>query len=94
MSTEIVDVPAESRYVLLVDGERCGYAEYELGADSIRFTHTVVDKDRRGEGLGEHLVRGTLDAVRSNTDLRVIPICPFMDSWINDHPEYQELEQR
>lgn len=41
----------------------------------------------------EQLVRGALDHVRT-LDLRVLPICPFVQAWMSRHPDYIDLDYR
>lgn len=94
MATHVVHNPTRSRYELTVDGEDVGSTHYRVEGNTIRFSHTEVDTERREGGLGGQLVRGTLDQVRAETDYRVVPECPFMRSWIQKHPEYQDLLER
>lgn len=94
MATEVVHKPTRSRYELVVDGDDVGSAHYRIEGNTITFAHTEVDTERREGGLGGQLVRGVLDQVRQETDYRVVPQCPFMNSWIQKHPDYQELLER
>ena len=67
---------------------------YDVVGDEIRFTHTEIEPARRGAGLGAQLVQGALDDVRSETSLRVVPMCPFVVDWVDEHVDYQELLTR
>jgi predicted GNAT family acetyltransferase len=40
------------------------------------------------------MVQGVLDAIRTKTTYRVVAACPFVVSWLEEHPEYHELEER
>ena len=40
------------------------------------------------------VVQGALDDVRANTDLRVVPLCPFVVDFVEDHVDYRELLDR
>ena len=82
---------AESRYEARLDGELAGYAEYELDGETIVFTHTVVEEQYEGRGVGSTLARMALDDVRANGGRRVVPQCRFIESWIDKHPEYHAL---
>jgi predicted GNAT family acetyltransferase len=81
----------ESRYEAWVDGEVAGYSEYELDEGRIVFTHTVVRDEYEGQGVGSTLARRALDDVRADGARRVVPRCPFIRSWIEKHPDYQDL---
>lgn len=94
MPTEVVNDPPMNRYELLVDGVQVGLTDYVLGDGTITFVHTEVDPSRQEKGLGSELVRGALNLVRAETDLRVIAKCPFTAAFIESHPEYQDLLTR
>ena len=52
--------------------------------------HTEVDEEREGEGVASALVAAALDAER--TAVRpVVPLCPFVRSYIERHTEYADL---
>jgi predicted GNAT family acetyltransferase len=86
--------PDAERYVLL-DGEKMlGLLDYYVSGNTIHFTHSEIDPDRRNAGLGSQLVQETLDQVREQTGYRVDPACPFMADWLVEHPDYGELTQR
>jgi predicted GNAT family acetyltransferase len=88
---EISNNESESRYEAYVDGELAGFSAYELGPRLIRFTHTEVDDAYEGHGVGSALAKGALDDVRRDGTRKVIPLCPFIKKWIEDHPDYQDL---
>ena len=95
MSTEnselqIDDNTADSRYTVTRDGESVGVAEYERSGGTITFTHTVVDEEAEGQGVGSALIQYALDEAREQK-LTVVPECRFVASFISDHPEYQDL---
>jgi predicted GNAT family acetyltransferase len=83
--------PAEQRYEAHLDGELAGFAEYQLTDALVIFTHTQVDPSFEGKGVGSTLARFALDDVRSAGTRRVLPLCPFIKSWIGHHPEYADL---
>jgi predicted GNAT family acetyltransferase len=86
----VTDAPDEHRFEARIDGELLGVAEYRLGEGEITFTHTEVADAAEGRGVGGRLVRAALDDVRGR-GLRVVPQCPFVRSYIEKHPEYQDL---
>ena len=94
MATEVVQDAPQNRFQLLLDGEYVGETDYILRDDSIVFTHTEVDPAHQGEGLASELVRGALNLVRAETELRVVAKCPYMAKWIEKHPDYQDLLTR
>ncbi|MFZ0012742.1 MAG: GNAT family N-acetyltransferase [Acidimicrobiia bacterium] len=87
---EIRDDPDEGAYVIDVDGERAGKAVYHMRGGRHLFVHTEIADDFSGMGLGTRLVRFALDDVRSGGGL-MVPICPFFASYIERHPEYEDI---
>jgi predicted GNAT family acetyltransferase len=82
---------AEKRYEARVDGELVGAAYYDAADDLVVFTHTEVDEDAEGQGVGSALARAALDDVRADGSRKVIARCPFIKGWIDRHPDYQDL---
>ena len=87
---EVVDVPEESRYELRVGGRTIGVAAYRRRKGRIAFTHTEVDEPYEGRGFGSRLAAAVLDDARKQ-QLNVLPLCPFIAHYIEQHPEYEEL---
>ncbi|HEY3629365.1 MAG TPA: GNAT family N-acetyltransferase [Jatrophihabitantaceae bacterium] len=84
------DDPAQSRYEIYVDGDRAGFSVYRDEPGRRVFTHTVVDDDYEGQGLGSRLAAEALDDTRSR-GLSVVPRCPFIRAYIERHPAYADL---
>ena len=91
---EVRDNPEQSRYEAYVDGELAGFAAYHLTRSSIVFTHTEVFEAFGGHGVGSRLARAALDEVRTKGERDVVPVCPFIHGYIDDHPEYADLIRR
>jgi len=96
MTMEVVDVEPMCRYELLEDGELLGYLSYtdhpatEDAVPVRDLQHTVIDPDQRGRGLGSVLVPAVIDDIRTR-DAKLVPTCPFVRAWLDDHPEHQDL---
>lgn len=78
------------RYVIEVTGEVAGFAVYHLRAGKHLFVHTEIDDNSAGRGLGSELARAALTDVRKNKG-SVVAICPFIATFIDNHPEYSDL---
>lgn len=87
---EVRDHPEELRYELLDDGQLVGEILYRREPDRIALVHTEVSPALEKRGLASRLVAGALDDIRSN-GLRVVPICPFVRSYLRRHDEYADL---
>ena len=86
----VADNPLANRYELHVDGELAAFTNYRLEPGRIVFTHTETLDAFKGIGVATHLARAVLDAARAR-GLRVVARCPFVASYIAEHPEYQDL---
>lgn len=84
------DNAERSRYELIVDDRVLGIADYHLVGDTLVIPHSEIDAAHRGQGLGDVLVRGTLDDARAR-GLRVVPQCWFVADFIGRHAEYGDL---
>ncbi|MEY2397406.1 MAG: uncharacterized protein QOJ00_580 [Actinomycetota bacterium] len=91
MSTEVRDNEDMGRYELVVDDALVGIADYRVDGDTLVFPHTEIDPGRRGQGLGDELVRGALDDVRRR-GAKVRPQCWFVRDFIDENPEYADLK--
>ena len=87
---EVVDTPEASRYELQLGRRVIGFAAYRRRNDRIVFIHTEVDESYEGRGLGNRLAEAALEDVRGK-GLIVVPLCPFIARYIQQHPEYQDL---
>ncbi|HEX9864802.1 MAG TPA: GNAT family N-acetyltransferase [Acidimicrobiia bacterium] len=87
---ELRHEPDNHRYVAEIDGEIVGVAVYHLRNERHIFVHTEVDPAHKRAGVGSALARYALDDVKTNGGT-VVPVCPFIASWIRRHPEYDTL---
>ncbi|MBD8059233.1 N-acetyltransferase [Cellulomonas sp. JH27-2] len=91
MDIHVTDVPDESRYEARDgDGTLLGISVYDVVDGTVAFTHTEVDEAVEGKGVASTLVRAALDDVRGS-GRRVAALCPYVKSWIERHPDYQDL---
>lgn len=85
----IVDNAEARRFEIPVEG-LVAFSEYQISKDSIVITHTEVPEGLQGQGIGSALARGVLEIARERGQM-VVPVCPFMASYIRSHPEYLDL---
>jgi predicted GNAT family acetyltransferase len=88
---ETTNHPEASRYEAHIDGELAGFAEYQLTDKLVVLTHTEVEDRFEGRGVGSALARFALDDIRAQGTRQVLPLCPFIKSWIGKHPDYGDL---
>jgi uncharacterized protein len=85
-----------NRYVLHHAGEAVGMLAYRPvgrpGYDLVDVYTTQISPSRRGQGLGEVLVRGALDDLRSRgTDVKAS--CWYVADFLDANPDYQDLRE-
>ena len=80
---------AAQRYEARID-RYLAVAEYRRNGDSIAFTHIEVPAALRGRGIASKLVHAALEDARAQ-ELRVVPLCSFVASYIRRHQEYAPL---
>jgi len=85
----IVNNTAEERFEANVDGH-LAIVQYRLAPGRIIFIHTEVPEALQGRGVANKLARRALEYARDQ-QLAVVPLCPFIASYIRRHPEYQPL---
>ena len=87
---EFRDDQTAGRLEMLVGGRRAGYVAYRRRPGAIAFTHTEIEPEFEGKGLGGTLVREALSRARAE-GLAVLPFCPFVRSYIESHPDQLDL---
>jgi predicted GNAT family acetyltransferase len=86
--------PDASRYTLTINGQLAAVADYRINRGSISFTHTFTQVHLRGRGHAAELVEFAIDDVERNTDLRVVPMCWYVQEWFDEHAERRALLAR
>lgn len=98
MNAETIQVTHDqkrNRFVISLDGQEAGFAEYELAIDSggnqVRdFNHTVVEPEFRGKGLSKPLISNALDTTRAD-GLQVRATCSAVKGFIDKNQSYADL---
>lgn len=76
---------AGDRYEVFVDGKAGGFVQVLASDSHVAFTHTEVDPEFKGRGLGKRLAEASLaDAVDKGKS--IIPLCPFIATYLTEHP--------
>ena len=88
------DAPERERFEARDEsGALAGVVTYQLTGNIIAYTHTEVDPQFEGRGVGSMLARAVMDDARAR-GRTVVPICPFLAEWLGKHPEYDDIVVR
>ena len=87
---KIFEDPENHRYVAEDDDDIVGVTVYHMAGGRHIFVHTEIDPTYTGKGVGSALARYALDDVQSKGG-KIVPLCPFIAGWIEQHPEYRAI---
>jgi hypothetical protein len=89
---EVLHNTAQQRFEIHLNGD-VALADYRLTGDTIIFPHTEVPPKYEGRGIASKLAHAALEYARTN-NYHVRPLCSFIVTYIDRHPEYQPLTRR
>ncbi len=74
------------------DGETLAELTYHVKRDgtTLSLDGTTVDDRLRGQGAGKQLVQAAVDHARA-TNVKVLPVCPFVVAMFEKMPEYADV---
>ena len=87
-TSQNVQLDSDTRRFVYRDEQGTGELRYNIVGSQIILEHTEVDPKLRGKGVAGALAKTALDYARANK-LTVIPVCPFVISFLARHPEYK-----
>jgi predicted GNAT family acetyltransferase len=86
----VSDAAERGRFEAHVDDDLAGVLEYVLKHGRLALIHTEVLPEHEGQGIGSALVRHALDEARRR-GVRVIAVCPYVQSYLARHPEDDDI---
>lgn len=86
---EITNNSAENRFEVWIDGQ-LSKLDYIEDGDTIVMTHVGVHPEHRGGGVAGRITQVALEYAKQR-NLRVIPMCSYVASYIRRNPQYIEL---
>jgi predicted GNAT family acetyltransferase len=89
-TTAVTDAADRERYEARADDALAGILQYRRRPELIALVHTEVLPAFEGQGVGGALARFALDDARAS-GTAVLPFCPFVNAYIQRHPEYADL---
>ncbi len=93
LNYDVIDNKEKKRFEIHIE-DHIALEDYEFfttsqGEEGIEYKHTEVPKELGGQGIAGYLVKYILDDAAAK-GLRVKPTCPYVKSYIDKHPEYQD----
>jgi predicted GNAT family acetyltransferase len=96
MTTGTIEIRHDTereRFVHNLDGDEA-YVEYRMrDEETMDLRHTFVPEEHRHRGIAGAVVERALAHARAN-GLRVVATCPFVRSFLDEHPQYSDLIRR
>lgn len=89
MDNELINNEANRQYEFHIAGF-VAKIEYIRSDNKIYLTHTEVPGELEGQGIASDLVKKVLTDIQQK-ELKVVPLCPFIDKFIKRHPEWEFL---
>lgn len=91
MNFQLINNESSKQYEFHVE-DKIARIEYIRVKESIYLTHTEVPISLEGKGIASSLIKATLAEIKSN-NWTLVPLCPFVASYIKKHPEWKSLLQ-
>ena len=89
MELEIRNNPAAHRFETSINGHTA-FIDYKLRPGVMTVLHTEVPIQLEGRGIAGALTKFAL-AYISSEKLKLVPLCPYMQSYLQKHPENNYL---
>lgn len=80
---------AASSFDTLVEGNLC-VIDYRRDGEVVYLTHVGVPRPVGNRGIAAALTQAAFDWARTER-LQVVPVCPYVVTWLKRHPGYQSL---
>lgn len=87
---QVTFVEERSRYEGHLDGRLTTVVDVVRRGDVLAVTHTGTEPEFRGRGLAGQTTEQVLADVRAR-GLKVEPLCPFTEHYLDTHPEVVDL---
>ena len=94
MANDFAHEPDAGRYTLRDGKELLSNVDYRINGNQISFHHTYTNPAHRGNGLAGKVVEFAIDDVEANTSYRILPMCWYVGTWFDQHPERAGLLTR
>ena len=81
---------ADKRRFEVALGNDIAMIEYQRAGNNIIYTHTEVPEAFEGKGIATRMAYAAMEYAKEN-GFKVQALCPFVDKYVKEHPEYQSI---
>lgn len=89
---EVVHNEAEERFEAWIDGQ-LSKLDYMQDGSNMVITHVGVHPEHRGQGVAGKITEVALEYAKEKS-FRVIPMCPYVGTFIRRNPQYEDLTKQ
>ena len=89
MELKVIHEKENERFVIYTEDKEA-FVEYRTDGKFINLYHTFTHPALRGKGLAAQVVRAALEFAKEN-NLKVIPTCSYVQSFIMQNNDFKEL---
>ncbi len=89
MELKVEDNKSKNRFEAHIDGQMAIIA-YEKDGNTMKLIHTEVPESLEGKGIASQMLKKVLTTI-ANSGNTVNPVCPFVKSYIERHPEWKSI---
>ena len=89
MDLNIINYTARHRFETTINGQTA-FVTYKLRPGVMTVLHTEVPKELEGQGIAAALSGFALAYIAAEK-LKLVPLCPYLKSYLHKHPEYLYL---
>lgn len=89
MEQKVIHEKENKRFIIYTDSGEA-YVEYRLDNNEMDLYHTFTNPALRGKGLAALVARAALEFAKEN-NLKVIPTCPYIQTFISRNVEFKNL---
>ncbi|MFP4375420.1 MAG: GNAT family N-acetyltransferase [Spirochaetales bacterium] len=90
MAREVTHNQEAKRFFVREDGSEAFLEYLEKGDGTLDYAHTFTPEELRGRGIAGDVVGKALAWAKEN-DKKVIPSCPFVQTYLKRHKEYESI---
>jgi uncharacterized protein len=85
----LIDNTEKNRFEFRI-GDQVAVVDYHINGNTMSIAHVGVPKALEGQGIASALVLSVLKNI-DERKLTLIPICPFVVTYVQRHPEWKKL---